>query len=73
MTHVFVEDLPFGGVGASGMGSYHGKAGFLTFSHARSIYVQSADPKAAMLFRPPFGQPVRHFLEQTFRRQHSAA
>ena len=73
MTHVFVEDLPFGGVGASGMGSYHGKAGFLTFSHARSIYVQSVDPKAAMLFRPPFGQPVRHFIEQALRGHQSAA
>ena len=32
-----VPDLPFGGVGASGMGSYHGKAGFDTFSHHRSV------------------------------------
>ena len=32
-----VPDLPFGGVGGSGMGSYHGKAGFDTFSHAKAV------------------------------------
>ncbi|WP_231598039.1 aldehyde dehydrogenase family protein [Synechococcus sp. CBW1002] len=32
-----IPDLPFGGVGASGMGSYHGESGFLTFSHRRSV------------------------------------
>jgi aldehyde dehydrogenase (NAD+) len=32
-----VPDLPFGGVGASGMGAHHGEAGFKTFSHERSI------------------------------------
>jgi coniferyl-aldehyde dehydrogenase len=73
MTQVFVEELPFGGIGASGMGSYHGKAGFVTFSHARSIYVQSGDPKAAMLFRPPFGPPVRHFIEQALFGPQNAA
>ena len=35
--HVGVPELPFGGVGASGMGAYHGKAGFDTFSHQRSV------------------------------------
>jgi aldehyde dehydrogenase (NAD+) len=32
-----VPELPFGGVGNSGMGSYHGEAGFRTFSHERSV------------------------------------
>jgi aldehyde dehydrogenase (NAD+) len=35
--HVGIPDLPFGGVGASGMGNYHGEAGFRTFSHDRSV------------------------------------
>jgi len=35
--HVGVPELPFGGVGASGMGAYHGQAGFNTFSHQRSV------------------------------------
>ncbi len=40
--HVAQENLPFGGVGSSGMGAYHGIDGFKTFSHAKSIYRQSA-------------------------------
>ncbi len=63
MTHAFDHSLPFGGIGASGMGAYHGKQGFLTFSHARAIYRQSKTPQAELLFRPPFGEPVKAFLE----------
>ena len=40
IVHLSVETLPFGGVGASGMGSYHGRYTFLTFSHAKSILVR---------------------------------
>lgn len=40
--HISQEELPFGGVGPSGMGAYHGEAGFRTFSHAKSIYRQSS-------------------------------
>lgn len=39
--HVMQEELPFGGVGPSGMGAYHGEAGFRTFSHAKSVYRQA--------------------------------
>ncbi|MBM74790.1 MAG: coniferyl-aldehyde dehydrogenase [Proteobacteria bacterium] len=49
------ENLPFGGVGNSGMGSYHGKAGFDTFSHHRSIFKQSRFALSAALVKPPFG------------------
>ncbi|RXF02612.1 coniferyl aldehyde dehydrogenase [Pseudoalteromonas phenolica O-BC30] len=38
LLHVAVEDLPFGGIGSSGMGQYHGKEGILTFSHAKSVF-----------------------------------
>ena len=38
--HNAMEDLPFGGVGPSGMGNYHGVDGFRTFSHARAVYRQ---------------------------------
>ncbi len=62
MAHAFVETLPFGGVGASGMGSYHGKAGFLAFSHARSVYRQSRSPEAEHMLRPPYGDQMRQFL-----------
>ncbi|MDO9475383.1 MAG: coniferyl aldehyde dehydrogenase [Pseudohongiella sp.] len=39
--HIMQEDLPFGGVGPSGMGAYHGVDGFRTFSHAKSVYRQT--------------------------------
>ncbi|MCX7567909.1 coniferyl aldehyde dehydrogenase [Sulfitobacter sp. F26169L] len=50
--HVVADSMPFGGVGDSGMGSYHGKAGFDTFSHLKSVFYQ---PKlnASFLFNPP--------------------
>ena len=41
ISHVTMENLPFGGVGPSGMGSYHGYDGFKEFSHAKSIYKQT--------------------------------
>ena len=53
--HVAMEDLPFGGVGPSGMGSYHGHDGFKNFSHAKSIFSQSKTvSKLASAMRPPF-------------------
>ncbi|MCB1691839.1 MAG: coniferyl aldehyde dehydrogenase [Pseudomonadales bacterium] len=53
--HVAQEDLPFGGVGPSGMGSYHGYDGFKTFSHAKAIYRQSKTvSKLAAAMRPPY-------------------
>jgi len=53
--HISQEDLPFGGVGPSGMGSYHGFDGFKNFSHAKSIYSQSkAVSKLAAAMRPPY-------------------
>lgn len=53
--HVAMEDLPFGGVGPSGMGSYHGYDGFKTFSHAKAIFTQSRTvSKLAAAMRPPY-------------------
>jgi coniferyl-aldehyde dehydrogenase len=63
MTHMFVEDMPYGGIGASGMGAYRGKAGFRTFSHARAIYRQSEAKEAVVLLHPPYGDPFRKFLD----------
>lgn len=54
--HVSMEDLPFGGVGPSGMGSYHGPEGFREFSHARAVYKQPRTDIARLAgFKPPFG------------------
>jgi coniferyl-aldehyde dehydrogenase len=54
LLHVAVEDLPFGGVGPSGIGAYHGEVGFRTFSHAKSVLRQSSMNLGGAL-RPPFG------------------
>ena len=53
--HIGVEDLPFGGVGDSGMGAYHGERGFLTFTHEKAVFVQSRFSGLALV-RPPFGR-----------------
>ena len=55
LLHVAQDDLPFGGVGASGMGHYHGHEGFLTFSKARGVF---SKPRlnAARLIYPPYGK-----------------
>ena len=58
--HYVQEDLPFGGVGASGMGAYHGPEGFRNMSHARAIYSQSLiDVLPIIGARPPFGEKFR--------------
>jgi coniferyl-aldehyde dehydrogenase len=62
MTHMFVEDLPYGGVGGSGMGAYRGETGFRAFSHARAIYRQTKAEEAVVLLHPPYGEPFRQFL-----------
>lgn len=61
--HVSIDDLPFGGVGPSGMGSYHGPEGFKTFSHARSIYTQPKFDLAKLAgLKPPYGPTTRKTL-----------
>jgi coniferyl-aldehyde dehydrogenase len=62
ISHGSIDSLPFGGIGPSGMGAYHGKTGFLTFSHARSVHRQSRSPQAEHFLRPPFGSQTRAFL-----------
>ncbi len=55
--HIAMEDLPFGGVGPSGIGSYHGPEGFKEFSHARSVYTQPKIDVAGLGgFKPPYGK-----------------
>ncbi|MBV1904461.1 MAG: coniferyl aldehyde dehydrogenase [Pseudomonadales bacterium] len=62
--HVSQEELPFGGVGPSGMGAYHGFDGFKTFSHAKSVYTQSKINVAELAgFRPPFGEKLKRSLK----------
>ena len=50
--HLAVPDLPFGGVGQSGMGSYHGKSGFDTFSHFKAVLDKPTRPDPALMYPP---------------------
>ena len=60
MMHAAMHDAPFGGVGASGMGHYHGREGFLEFSHMRTVFKAPAhDPRREWGLLPPYGE---HFL-----------
>jgi len=62
---VSVPDLPFGGVGASGMGSYHGRASFETFSHRKGVLHKATRPDLPLAY-PPYARwkdrLVRRFL-----------
>ena len=67
--HATVETLPFGGVGASGMGRYHGKAGFDSFSHKKSIldvrgFLGTNLLKGTKPARPPYGKKTERLLRR---------
>jgi coniferyl-aldehyde dehydrogenase len=67
--HAAIENLPFGGVGTSGMGSYHGKAGFDTFSHQKSILdvrglLGTGLFKGTKPARPPYGKKTERLLRR---------
>ena len=60
MMHAAMHDAPFGGVGASGMGHYHGHEGFLEFSHQRTVFkAPEHDPRREWGLLPPYSE---HFL-----------
>ena len=62
LLHIAQDDLPFGGVGPSGMGAYHGRAGFETFSHLKPVFHQSRLNGMA-LFKPPYGKTFEFMLK----------
>ncbi len=66
--HVSMEDMPFGGVGPSGMGSYHGHDGFKTFSHAKSIYKQPRINIAKLGgLMPPYGAATQKAVDRELK------
>lgn len=61
LLHVAADDLPFGGIGPSGLGSYHGPEGFRAMSHAKAVLTQRS-PNGSHLIRPPYGKWTRRIL-----------
>jgi coniferyl-aldehyde dehydrogenase len=59
--HVAQEDLPFGGIGPSGMGAYHGRDGFMEFSHKKAVFSQAGADLLGVL-RPPYGDTFRKLI-----------
>jgi coniferyl-aldehyde dehydrogenase len=67
--HFLADELPFGGVGESGMGAYHGESGFLRFSHARAVLRQTGLDVAGWVgLRPPYGRRAQSALKLLIRR-----
>lgn len=67
LLQVAQDDLPFGGIGPSGMGHYHGREGFLTFSKAKGVLVKQR-LNAAKLIYPPYGKSIQTFIQKLFIR-----
>ena len=62
------DDAPFGGVGPSGMGMYHGREGFLTFSNQRTVLERGSLFNTGLLARPPYGRFFGRLLSYFFIR-----
>ena len=66
-SHVANDDLPFGGIGPSGMGKYHGVEGFKTFSHGKSVFSRGRINFTSLLF-PPFNTIIHRLVYKLFIR-----
>ncbi len=67
--HVGCDDLPFGGIGHSGIGNYRGRDGFRTFSHARSVYREGWVVMAKLAGTlPPYGQKIANMLDSQIKK-----
>lgn len=67
--HVACDDMPFGGVGSSGMGNYRGHDGFRTFSHARAVFQQGFIDIAKLAGTlPPYGEKIAKMLESQIKK-----
>ncbi|MGF6693615.1 coniferyl aldehyde dehydrogenase [Metapseudomonas resinovorans] len=67
LLHVAQDDMPFGGVGPSGMGHYHGHEGFLTFSKAKGVFIKQRFNAAKMIY-PPYGKAIQKLVYKLFVR-----
>lgn len=67
--HVACDDMPFGGVGSSGMGHYRGRDGFRTFSHARAVFQQGFVDIAKLAGTlPPYGEKIAKMLNSQIKK-----
>jgi aldehyde dehydrogenase (NAD+) len=66
--HLSVSGLPFGGVGASGMGAYHGKHTFNVFSHMRAVFSKPLAPDTLRLIYPPYTPRKSRIVASVLRR-----
>lgn len=66
--HLAVAGLPFGGVGASGMGAYHGEHSLRTFSHEKAVLTKSLMPDTLRLIYPPFTEAKDRFARGLLRK-----
>lgn len=67
LLHVAQDDMPFGGVGPSGMGHYHGHEGFLTFSKAKGVFSKPRFNAARVIY-PPYGKALQKLVYKLFIR-----
>ncbi|MDH0302668.1 MULTISPECIES: coniferyl aldehyde dehydrogenase [unclassified Pseudomonas] len=67
LLHVAQDDLPFGGIGPSGMGHYHGHEGFLTFSKAKAVLAKQRFNAAKVIY-PPYGKALQRLVCKLFIR-----
>jgi len=67
LIHAAQDDLPFGGVGASGMGRYHGREGFITFSNPRGVVFKLRFNSSKMIY-PPYNRPIHRLIYKLFLR-----
>jgi len=67
LLHVAQDDLPFGGIGPSGMGHYHGHDGFLTFSKAKAVLAKQRLNVARLIY-PPYGKALQRLVYKLFIR-----
>lgn len=63
VAHLTAPDMPFGGVGASGMGAYHGEASFRIFSHFKPVMRKPLRPDTLRLIFPPYGRTVERVID----------
>jgi aldehyde dehydrogenase (NAD+) len=63
--HCLVPQLPFGGVGNSGMGAYHGEWGFQTFSHRKAVLTKPARPDPSLMY-PPYTELKKKIMRRFF-------